>query len=202
MTQAKLAAPYLLFDLDGVLVHSYEAWRGLCRAAAVAFGSPPLSDGAFDAGWGQGIEADAESFFPGVSTQEIRGYYESHFHEHLSGLRYEAGAKALFETLADAGRESVICTNTQALVARAVIEAGGLRPTHILGTGPGLRSKPAPDLLLQALVLLGTEPARCWMIGDSDYDARAAEAAGIRFAGFRRPGRVELSCLEEALSLE
>ncbi|PLX97259.1 MAG: HAD family hydrolase [Desulfuromonas sp.] len=46
------------------------------------------------------------------------------------------------------------------------------------------RPKPAPDMLLLAAEKLGVAPDACLFIGDSDLDRRAAEQAGIAFAGY------------------
>lgn len=42
--------------------------------------------------------------------------------------------------------------------------------------------KPDPAPLLEACRLLGAQPQKTWMVGDSDADAGAAAAAGCRFA--------------------
>ena len=41
------------------------------------------------------------------------------------------------------------------------------------------RAKPAPDLLLLAASRLGVQPDRCWAVGDSTWDMRAAVQAEI-----------------------
>ena len=43
----------------------------------------------------------------------------------------------------------------------------------------GLPSKPAPDTLLRACQIVGVEPLRTAMIGDSIADMRMATAAGV-----------------------
>jgi D-glycero-D-manno-heptose 1,7-bisphosphate phosphatase len=42
--------------------------------------------------------------------------------------------------------------------------------------------KPSPGLLLTGLAQSGVEPARAWMVGDSDTDIAAGRAAGTRTA--------------------
>jgi HAD superfamily hydrolase (TIGR01509 family) len=44
-------------------------------------------------------------------------------------------------------------------------------------------AKPAPDLLLLAAERLRLPPARCWAVGDSTWDIRAAVAAGMAGIG-------------------
>ncbi|MBI4677760.1 MAG: HAD hydrolase-like protein [Elusimicrobia bacterium] len=47
------------------------------------------------------------------------------------------------------------------------------------------RSKPAPDMVLEACRRLRVRPADALMVGDSDFDERAALSAGVRFIRFR-----------------
>ena len=72
-------------------------------------------------------------------------------------------------------------------VARAALSAHGIDASPdvlaVIGRRAGQRPKPAPDGLLSACELLGVDPARAVMIGDSTWDAEAAHAAGTGFVG-------------------
>ena len=48
-----------------------------------------------------------------------------------------------------------------------------------LGERPGLRKKPAPDLVLQALRELKAEPTRAVYVGDSEVDLQTAHNAHL-----------------------
>jgi phosphoglycolate phosphatase len=50
--------------------------------------------------------------------------------------------------------------------------------THIQGTDPGMKPKPAPDVVIAACVGLRVAPARVWMVGDTHRDVAAGHAAG------------------------
>ena len=74
-----MSAHAVLFDLDGVLVDSYEVWFALLRALTVELGYPELGREAFRAGWGQGIQADVATIFtqiessPTVPLRDVAG---------------------------------------------------------------------------------------------------------------------------------
>jgi phosphoglycolate phosphatase-like HAD superfamily hydrolase len=53
-------------------------------------------------------------------------------------------------------------------------------PPRVIDGSAVERAKPAPDLLLLAADRLGVRPAATWYVGDSTWDMRAAEAAGMR----------------------
>ena len=59
-------------------------------------------------------------------------------------------------------------------------------------------AKPAPDLLLLAAERLGLAPSRCWAIGDSTWDVRAARAAGMAAVGVTAGSAVASGDLTEA----
>jgi beta-phosphoglucomutase-like phosphatase (HAD superfamily) len=59
-----------------------------------------------------------------------------------------------------------------------MIQALGLPSQPRVTDGSHVKhAKPAPDLLLHAADQLGVQPHRCWYIGDSVWDMRAARAA-------------------------
>ncbi len=51
---------------------------------------------------------------------------------------------------------------------------------HIQGTDPGMRYKPAPDILFAVLAKLGYEASEALYVGDSHHDIEAAKAAGLK----------------------
>lgn len=48
-----------------------------------------------------------------------------------------------------------------------------------IGESAGIRRKPAPDTVLQAISALGADPSGCVYIGDSDVDIETARNAGL-----------------------
>lgn len=72
----------------------------------------------------------------------------------------------------------------------------------LVGRRTDLAAKPAPDQLLEGCRLLGVEPTETVMIGDSTWDAVAAEAAGCGFVGVTNGGASEFGSRPSAASLE
>lgn len=64
-----------------------------------------------------------------------------------------------------------------------VLEMHGVPIATRIPRRPDLTPKPAPDQLEAACRLLGVEPAGTVMVGDSTWDLRAAESAGVDFIG-------------------
>jgi phosphoglycolate phosphatase-like HAD superfamily hydrolase len=169
--------------MDGVLVHSFEAWTRVVSAVSERFGLGPVPRARVLELWGQGLSADAENLYPGRTVDEIRTAYEETFPEHVDALVVNPEATAVLGRLGALGIGRGLVTNTQQSLAERVLERKGLRASLdvVAGVVPGVREKPAPDLLLRALDRLGVPPAAALMVGDTRYDEDAARAAAIPF---------------------
>jgi phosphoglycolate phosphatase len=51
----------------------------------------------------------------------------------------------------------------------------------VVGSAPGRKPKPHPELLEIAMEALGALPADCYFVGDSDVDHAVASASGVPF---------------------
>lgn len=177
------------FDLDGTLV---DTAPDLCRAvnhALAAIGREPLSEDATREVIGGGTRAMLTRALErtGGAVDQARfeqlyealiTHYEGHTSDHSAPY---PGCLAALDALAARGCRLAVVTNKQEYLARKLL--GELGMTHrfaaILGgdtLGPG-RSKPAPDMLDEALRLTGG--TRFAMVGDSSFDVRAARAAEV-----------------------
>jgi len=177
----------VLFDLDGVLVDSYEAWFRVVNAAARHFRKPDVDRDRFAAGWGQGIDADVREFFPGCKESDIETFYEDHLIEFASELKIDPEAHETMVRLRSAEVFRGVITNTPTLLARDVLAWVGLIGLVDITVGPdsGLAPKPAPDIVLRACESLQIGPSEALMVGDSAFDDKAARAAKVPFVGYR-----------------
>ncbi|HYM55736.1 MAG TPA: HAD-IIIA family hydrolase [Solirubrobacteraceae bacterium] len=133
----------------------------------------------------------------------------------VDDVRLVAGAAAAVRELARAGFALVCVSNQPAaakgeasvaqlrdvhervieLLARegAVLDASRLCLHHPEGSAPGLAGscacrKPAPGMLLDAAAGLGLDLGASWMVGDTDADVAAGQAAGCRTIMLEHPG--------------
>jgi HAD superfamily hydrolase (TIGR01509 family) len=173
----------VLFDLDGVLVDSFDVWFGTVTDVADRFAAPRVTRERMREIWGQGIEKDAENLYPGRRMDEIRAAYDDALPRHAIRMRVNPEATAVLRRLGERGVGRAVVTNTQASLAEEILVAKGLRAglDHVSALRPGLREKPAPDLLLDALRALGADAHDALMIGDTPFDEAAARGAGVAF---------------------
>ncbi len=191
----------VLFDLDGVLVDSYEVWFHLMNAAAGELRYPAISRELFQTTWGQGVQADIKNYYPGKTVEDIEAYYNRHFMDHVQHIQINPEAANVLSSLKARGIKTSLITNTPAPLAREILEFAALELDTLVGGTDVPQSKPAPDMILKACTLLGVGCDESLVVGDSRFDRDAAAAAAVRFAGLGIKGDVTLQSLSDLLGI-
>ncbi|HTW83183.1 MAG TPA: HAD family hydrolase [Candidatus Sulfotelmatobacter sp.] len=184
-----MAAPALLFDLDGTLVDSvYQhvgAWHDALRSAGIALSmwrihrKVGMSGGLF-------VRALARELGRPVDAATVSDLGRRHA---------EAYAKRFDEVVPLPGASELLATLTDLGVPWAIATSGGrevaYRTLALLDIPPGVpivtrdevaHAKPDPDLFLKAAEKLGVEITNSIVVGDSVWDllaARRARALGV-----------------------
>ncbi len=190
----------VLFDMDGVLVDSREAWYAAVCAFAAEAGRPAPDRDRYVALFGQSIPDEARTLFDGLPPERLAAGYDRHLPRCLDRVRVEPGAREVLAALRGRGIPTAVVTNSPRALAVAILGAHRLEPDRLVAADDVPAPKPAPDMLLAAARLLGVEVRAAWMVGDSDYDLQAARAAGARFLGLRH-GRPRIALLADLLDL-
>lgn len=109
------------------------------------------------------------------------------------------GAREALETLDARGIRWAIATSSRPeQVATSVAALGLVRPSLIVDGSRVAHAKPSPDLVLLAARELSAAPERCWVVGDSTWDMRAAVAAGMVAIGVTAGSAVDAAALRAA----
>ncbi len=195
--------PLVIFDLDGTLVDSFRdieaGVRHACEAAELAptesllamcrRGAPLEDFYAHGAGVAHDADGHADRFARFVAA------YRAHY---LPGcvqttLPYPGVADGLRAIRARKGAPVIaVATTKRTDTARRVLEGTGLAPLVDLCAGSdGLAPKPDPAVLKKVAADAGIAVTRAIMIGDTDRDVRAAQAApcasgAVTWGGFTR----------------
>jgi phosphoglycolate phosphatase-like HAD superfamily hydrolase len=181
--------PLVLLDVDGTLVDSNDlhamAWVDALRdqrfEADFAAVRPLIGMG------GDkllpcltGVEADSPE---GKRISAHRG--EIFTERYLPRARAFRGTRALLETLRRTGFDLHVASSAQREELERLLqqaELADLLPNRTSSEDVA-KSKPDPDILLVALQRAKHTPAGAWMLGDTPYDAEAAQRAGVAFVG-------------------
>ena len=192
----------VLFDMDGVLVRSEEAWFRVLEEAGRHFRGRPVTREEFAPTFGQGTAEDVRVFGLGCTAAELDAFYVEHFPRFASEVWVNPEARALLETLAARGLKRAVVTNSVLPLASALLSAAHLVALFDVLACSDLvaRAKPEPDVVLYALGKLGVPASAALMVGDSRYDRGAAGAAGVRFIGLGLDGDARIERLGELLA--
>lgn len=200
-----LVDPYRLvaFDMDGVLVDSFQCWWMLLNDTLAFRGDAPLTREGFQSTWGQDVEADRRRFFPDWSIEYLTRYYEERFPEYIQHVETEPEAVTVLDRLRRDGKLLAVATNSPVKIATKLLTHAGLatRLDRIVGVDLVEKGKPEPDLLIHIGRELEVPAGEMCYVGDSEFDAGAAQAAGVRFIGYRREGDVRIERLGELVEL-
>ena len=180
----------VVFDLDGVLVDSFEAWRLLFNSALEANHHPPLTVEGFQAVWGQGVEADIKMFFQGQTAAALQHYYEDNFDRFIGAVHVFPDTRPTLEALRKRRLKLAIASNSAPHIIASTLAMGDIAQyfSVVFGANERLRGKPEPDTVLAALDGLKTAASDAVFVGDSPYDIEAGARAGVRTVGYQRDG--------------
>ena len=106
-------------------------------------------------------------------------YTDNHFKR--EGVPVKKGLPALLSMLREKGIKRAVATSTGKARAVKIISLAGILEEFdcITGGDEVAKSKPEPDIFLEAAKQLKTDPAHCIVLEDSDRGIYAALAAGM-----------------------
>ncbi len=181
----------LVFDMDGVVVHSNPVHRQAWLVYNRRFGIE-TDEAMHQRMYGKHNSDIVRDFFgPGLSAEEVfaHGAAKEELYRRIIGPELEdrlvPGVRAFLSR--HAAWPLALATNAEpANVAFILSRAGLERYFRVALDGHAVRNpKPHPDIFLRAAELLDVAPANCIVFEDSHSGVAAACAAGMRTVGLR-----------------
>jgi beta-phosphoglucomutase len=191
-----------IFDMDGVLVDTYQAhyesWAALARAQGLDFSEADFArtfgctSREIIAAWGARKGRDlSEGEIAALDAEK-----EAAFRRIIAArVPVMPGAMALLEQLRAAGFRLALGSSAPPENVELVMERmrlGGLMDAVVNGRDV-TRGKPDPRVFLLAAERLGVPPGRCVVIEDAPVGIAAALAAGMASVGLASTGRTRES---------
>ncbi|MCF0196145.1 MAG: HAD family hydrolase [Bacteroidaceae bacterium] len=175
----------LIFDLDGTLLNTLEDLYRAVNEALRMHGMPQHTLEEIRWMVGNGVKLLVERAVPkGTSAAEIeqvfsdfRTYYTAHS---LDTTRPYEGITEMLAQLKGMGIPMAVVSNKMDAATRSLVQQFfGEWIDVAIGDREGLRRKPAPDMVFEAMQQLKANPAHCIFVGDSDVDFLTAVNANI-----------------------
>jgi HAD superfamily hydrolase (TIGR01549 family) len=190
----------VLFDMDGVLVFSTEAWFGVYNDTLAHFGHARIGREEFLRIFGNGTRADRAAYMPERSVEEIDEAYRRFFADRLSEIERNPEAIPALDALRKSGYRTSLATNTNRPLAEEILRRLGLAEflTMLACADEAGAGKPDPAVIRLAAERLGLPLEECVMVGDSRYDEEGALSAPVDFLGYRYgSGSTRIDALSE-----
>lgn len=195
----------IVFDLDGTLVDTVgtriDAWQAVFEELGIPVARAQLEPmiGMDGRRLASEVSEMAGAPIDDAAAEEIDRRAGALFDERNRDPRPLPGAREALERLAEQEVTWAIATSSRAEQVAASLAALQLDDQPRIVDGSAVRhAKPAPDLLLHAARRLDVAPERCWYVGDSTWDMRAAVAAGMAPIGVVAGAAVGAHALREA----
>lgn len=180
----------VLFDLDGVLIHSEPVSERAMQEAArrLGFEVPHEAMPMFTGLPGQVVYAMATERFAGGRTDPaaFRALSDEIYEEWLPDVPAMPGAVDLVHDLTKNGTRLALVTSSRRRQAETALAVHGLRERFavVLGAEDVSATKPDPEPYRAAARALGVEPGRCLVVEDSLAGIRSGVAAGCVVLGY------------------
>lgn len=175
----------VIFDLDGTLLDTLTDLADSLNAVLQLHDLPLHTKDEVRRFVGNGIRKLIERAIPGGTGhpqyEQIYQDFCTYYGEHcMDATEPYPGVPSLLDWLKKAGYQTAIVSNKADFAVKKLnrIYFEGMIPVAI-GEREGIRKKPAPDTVFQALRELGVEAQHAVYVGDSDVDLETAANAGM-----------------------
>ena len=184
----------VIFDMDGVLIDSFDAhlrtWLDLAHESGAQF-----TPADFDHEFGRTSREIIRAYWPAPlddrRIQALDDRKELLFRRMIqANFPVMAGATALLDDLAAAGiRVAVGSSGPPENVQLTVQQLGPWRFQATVTAADVTRGKPEPEVFLKAAQKLGLPASRCLVVEDAAAGVEAANRAGAVSVGYPSTGR-------------
>ncbi len=189
----------IMFDLDGVLINSVDAWFKSIRDVLKSFMFKPPSDKELHSLLGMEISDIIDRFVPNkiekreekvrtifLSVQKrMETLVSSHY------IKEHEGVKELLWNLKQDEKKIGLVTSANRIFAEKALKHFNIeRFFDAIVTKDDVKNKkPHPEPVLKAVELLGCKPENCFFVGDAETDIIAGKTASVTTVLYNSSGK-------------
>jgi HAD superfamily hydrolase (TIGR01549 family) len=170
----------IIFDMDGVIVESHDAWYEAARGLMRMWGEDLTMEEFNRRCWGIPFgSAWRRNGMPIEDMKVAREMLMGEYFKAFGKVRLFDGVTGLFGLLESKGIKTALLTNTPKWAAEKIMEKLGLE-FDVMPDLSEMRMKPNPDGIFFILKKLSIEKDEAAFIGDTRTDEEAGKAAGVK----------------------
>ena len=180
----------VLFDLDGVLIDSFEAWFRTFNDSLKQFGLRALPKKEFEKEFGGPIERDVKKYFIGKTVKEVENTHNLNFIKWKSNVKLFPQSHSILKKFKQQKMKIGLITNSSQFITSKILNHFKLKKYFdvIVTMDDVKRRKPAPDMILKACKMLKAKPKSTILVGDTKNDMIAGRRAGCITVGYKIRG--------------
>jgi HAD superfamily hydrolase (TIGR01509 family) len=186
----------ILFDLDGVLIDSFDFLWITFNETLEKFGKKSVSKREYKKKyWGRDVRSNFGKF--GLGDDAIK-YRRAQYISHIKEIRIFPEARKILESLSKKLKLGLV-TNSRAAVVHKILEYSNLKNYFdVIVTGDDVdRGKPDPEMIIKACKSLGLDPSEVIVVGDTRSDVLAGKSAGCLVVGLNVKSDFKIKRLPE-----
>ncbi|HLG23800.1 MAG TPA: HAD family phosphatase [Candidatus Nanoarchaeia archaeon] len=193
----------VLFDMDGVLVDSVDAWFHVFNDTLSKFGREKLSRKNFENGFGSPIQRDMKVHFKGRTIDEVIKSYNQSFVKRKKLVKLFPHSLPVLREMKRKKIKTALITNSSRGIAFAILNHFKLRKyfNAVVTIQDVKNGKPAPDMPLLACRKLKVSPRQSIQVGDTQNDMVAGKKAKCITVGYKTKGDFTIRKMEEILEI-
>jgi len=175
----------IIFDMDGTVLNTLDDLTVSVNYVLNEFGFPARTKEEYRNFFGNGIRYAFRCAVPEEVTEEkideMLPLFKEHYDKHcLDKTGPYDGITDLMKELKAQGYKMAIVSNKIDSAVKELNERFFSEYVSIaIGEKPGIRRKPAPDTVFEALKELGSTKEEAIYIGDSEVDLKTAQNSGL-----------------------
>ena len=195
----KLKPKAILFDMDGVLVDSLDAWWLSLNSSLEAYNKQKISRDEFiKKYWGHDLYDNIKKM---NLPLEIANFCNNVYGKNIDKIKIYKETKTTLEKLGD--YKKAIITNTPKDCALQILKKFNIDNffDFVMTSDDVINAKPNPEIVLKACKHLKVEPKDVILVGDTDSDVKAGKKAGCIIVGINIDSDYTIKSLSELILL-
>jgi len=194
----------VLFDMDGVITDSFEAWFKVFNGLRKKYNLKTIDKKEFfKKVWGGSVERDAKEFFKNLDPKVLEKEYEKLMGKNSKKTKLNRDVKKVLKAIKDKKIKIGLVTNSPKSIVDNILNFHKVKNYFdvIITANDVENAKPHPEPILKACEKLKIKPDETIYVGDTKVDYKAGKATGCFTIGLNTKGDLIISKLDDLLEL-
>lgn len=204
VTKRKTELKAVLFDFDGVIIDSFDAWYDVFNQVRNDFKLKELGKEEFRNNvWGGSVQADVKNYYKNKDAEGIEKLYKKLISKYIHKTKLLPNAKKTLENIKHKRIKIGLVTNAFRKPTLETLKFHKIKDYFdaVVTADDVEKPKPYPDSIIKLCEKLNVMPDEVIFVGDTKNDYKAGKSAGCFFIGLNTHGDLMISELSDLLEL-